>query len=391
MILSKDQEDLLDKLYYQDGFTVGRDRLYAYVSENYPDLKISRRQVMQYLQSQETHQLYAPAMRTVDIRSTVLKEPHSQIGIDLIDMSKNEYNGYKWILTGYDLFSKMSYAVPLKNKETESVTSAMKKLIETEIHHVDSIRSDNGSEFISKEFKNMLEKKNIKQVLSLPSKPQSNGGIERLNKTLKRYLKTQMYMNDTNDWVQFVPVFTHVYNSTSHDVTGQDPNKLNEETDKKKLKNIKEKIVERVSTKNNSDEQKFDIGDNVRRKLDDDEKTDGQNWSRNVYTIYDVEKPKKKSLSSYAYLIEDKKDQYTKKYYANDLLKVIDIKNKVNRSERYQISRLIKPVVRDKKPAYIVRWKGFKEKDDTVEFREQLMEDVPKLVRKYEKENVVYW
>ncbi len=145
---------------------------------------------MNWLASQESHQLYWPTKNTVDIRSTVLKEPHSQIGIDLVDMSNKEYKGHKWILTGYDLFSKMGYAVPTKDKTEKTVTTAMKKLLNEEINHVDSIRSDNGSEVISNSFKKLLEDNEISQ----PGKPQSNGGIERFNKTLKRYLRMKMFI-----------------------------------------------------------------------------------------------------------------------------------------------------------------------------------------------------
>ena len=44
-----------------------------------------------------------------------------------------------------------------------------------------TIRSDNGSDFISKEFKAFLKMKNMNQVLSEAYKPQSNGAIERTN------------------------------------------------------------------------------------------------------------------------------------------------------------------------------------------------------------------
>jgi len=71
------------------------------------------------------------------------------------------------------MFSKKAYAEALPNKEAITVAKAMEKIIDDQIFYVSSIRSDNGSEFIAKEFKEMLAKYNIKQVLSLPGKPQS--------------------------------------------------------------------------------------------------------------------------------------------------------------------------------------------------------------------------
>lgn len=390
--LTLDQLNLLNKLYYEDKLLFGRDRLYKFIVANYPDSKITRRQVMHFLASQETHQLYAPTNKTKDIKRTVLNEPKSQIGIDLVDMSNKEHNGYKYILTCYDLFSKMGYAVALKNKETKTVTNAMKKLIKSkDMKDVKAIRSDNGSEFISDEFKQMLKDNNIHQVLSKPAKPQSNGGIERFNKTMKRYLLMAMKVNKNKDWVSILPTFINNYNNTINRITQKTPNEINDIDDNKILKQTKENILKSSVSKNNNNDQKFNIGDKVRRKLEDDEKTNGQNWSNDVFTVYKVIKPRKNNVSDYVYLIKDNHDEYTNKYYTNDLLKVDQIQNKIKDTEKFTVSKLIKPVFFNKKPAYIVRWKYYRAKDDTTEPRENLLEDVPKLVRKYEKDHNVKW
>lgn len=388
--LTKEQDELLYDLYYDKGMMFGRDRLYKYLSEKHSDMKISRRDVMKWLKKQEIHQLYAPVRKTVDIRNTVLKRPKTQIGIDLIDMSKYEYDGMKWILTAFDLFSKKAYAVPLKDKTESTVTKAMKKLLKKKIKNVSSIRSDNGSEFISDKFKKMLKKRRVKQVLSKPGKPQSNGGIERFNKTLKRYLKMMMYSEDSRDWVELVPKMVKNYNKTVNTVTGIAPDDLDKEEDDEILKDAESKIKSSVESKNQKDKQKFDVDDRVRRKLDSDEiEEDGRLWSKTIYKVYKVLKPKKLETSSYAYLIKDKDEKYKTRYYNNDLLLIEDVQNEKNNEVRYEISKLIKPVFKDKQPAYVVRWKYFREKDDTIEYRDKLLEDVPKKVHKFEKDNQV--
>ena len=47
------------------------------------------------------------------------------------------------------------------------------------------IRTDNGPEFISKEYINWCEKHHIQRVYSEPSKPMQNGYIERFNRTFR--------------------------------------------------------------------------------------------------------------------------------------------------------------------------------------------------------------
>jgi len=215
---NEEQLELLHDLYYNQGVLFGRDRLYKYVSQFYPEYNISRRMVWWFLSRQETHQRFQQVKRTRDIQNTVLSTSHKQLGIDLIDMSNYEYKNFKYILTCIDMFSKKAYAEALPNKEAITVAKAMEKIIDDQIFYVSSIRSDNGSEFIAKEFKEMLAKYNIKQVLSLPGKPQSNGQIERFNRTLKRALIIGMQIQGNNNWVKILPQFVQNYNDSMYRV-----------------------------------------------------------------------------------------------------------------------------------------------------------------------------
>ena len=70
-------------------------------------------------------------------------------------------------------------------------------------------------------------------------------------------------------------------------------------------------------------------------------------------------------------------------------------KQKVNQIHQYSkgkpktvISKLVKPVIKDNVPSYEVMWKNYKG-GNTIEPRDQLLKDVPKKVRLYEKKNNV--
>ena len=234
----------------------------------------------------------------------------------------------------------------------------------------------------------MLKSHNIKSVLSLPGKPQSNGNVERFNRTLKRSLEMAMKIKKTKDWPKLLPEIINNYNNTVHDTTGKTPNDLDDESNKSELKEVENKIKKKVTDKNDNQGQKFKVGDQVRRKLDDDEKKHGENWSKELFTIYKVLKPKN-NISSYVYQIENKSTIFTKKYYNNDLLLIPAVENELNEPERYQISKLIKPLYHNKEPSYVVRWKGYTSKDDTIEPRKQLIEDVPKMIKLFEKDHSV--
>ena len=100
-------------------------------------------------------------------------------------------NGYSWIINIIDMFSKFAWSIPIKNKTAKEVTESVAKFL-SENKAPSILQSDNGSEFTSVLFKSLMKKYNIKQILSAPYKPQSNGSIERFNGTLKRWIFKHM-------------------------------------------------------------------------------------------------------------------------------------------------------------------------------------------------------
>ena len=74
------------------------------------------------------------------------------------------------------------------------------------------IISDNGSQFIAKEFKVFISQTGMTHVTTAPYYPQSNGKLERCNKTVKHFLKT-MYIADYEDGVRSIDEFINYYNN----------------------------------------------------------------------------------------------------------------------------------------------------------------------------------
>ena len=125
---SKQALELLQDLYYKKMLIFGRDKLYNYIRENHEDIKISRRQGSDWLKQQEINQLNSKHQKTKNIKSTVVKSPHNQLAIDLVDLSNHEKKGYKWLFNAVDLFSKYTYSVPMKNKTDKVALDAFKKI-----------------------------------------------------------------------------------------------------------------------------------------------------------------------------------------------------------------------------------------------------------------------
>lgn len=373
--LTEQQEKVLNKVYYKDKNFFGRDKLYDVLKDYYD---ISRRQVQEWLNKQEVHQLYAIPKKKRTIQNTILNEPNTQVGIDLMDMQNLEIDGFKYVLTAIDLFSKKAHAIPLKNKEDVTVAIGMKKILD-KIGKLKSVRSDNGSEFISNEFVKLMADNEIKHIFSLPHKPQSNGNIERFNGVLKRLINMSIKTDENFNWVKDLETLTDNYNSTKQVTTGERPDDVEQYTN---YDEVKEHIKKRVLGHKQEETLRFVKGDKVRIHVTDEKNK--SNFSKDIYTIKKSYQPRSK-VSTPCYYLEEIEG----KYYNNDLIKVESVENKTKVVVKFQISSIVKPVVRNKTKFYQVKWTGYK--DTTVEPRTELMKDVPKMVNQFDKEHSVKW
>ena len=164
--------------------------------------------------------------------------------------------------------------------------------------------------------------------------------------------------------------------TTLYDTTKVAPNNV----DNTDYKVIKKRIKKKVENKTN--EPTLHVGDKVRKRIHDNK--DGMNWSKEIYIINKVYHPRK-STSKVFYLFKDDKT----KYYFNDLQIVHEISNPFDETVEYEISKLIKPAVLKGVQGYYVKWRGYK--DYTFEPKDVLMEDIPKMVKRFDKKYNVIW
>ena len=85
----------------------------------------------------------------------------------------------------------------------------------------EEIVSDNGPQFVSKEFETFLNKNGIRHVRSSPYHPQSNGKIERFHCYLKKHFRAAV--SEGKSWEDELPSILMAYRSTCHPMTGASP------------------------------------------------------------------------------------------------------------------------------------------------------------------------
>ena len=109
-----------------------------------------------------------------------------RVGMDLTGPLV-ESNGYKYILTVIDHFTRWIETRPLRTKEAMEVARGLFSIYCRQGAPVQII-SDNGTEFTNKLHKSLHEAYDCKLIFSTPYHPQTNGLVESSHKALKRSL-----------------------------------------------------------------------------------------------------------------------------------------------------------------------------------------------------------
>jgi transposase InsO family protein len=109
--------------------------------------------------------------------------------IKVSDTLKEEGCLHQYILTIIDHHSKKAWAKCLKNKRADSVAAIIGKLFDKVYNQRGTypriLHTDNGGEFRNAIMEAMCKEKGIKQISGAPYHSQSQGLVERLNRTVQ--------------------------------------------------------------------------------------------------------------------------------------------------------------------------------------------------------------
>lgn len=152
--------------------------------------------------------------------------PLERVGIDIIGrINPPSTKGNQYILVIEDYYSKFLEAIPLKSHTADVVADAFITEWVSRYGCPKEIHTDQGREFESQLFNKIMEILDIKKTRTSPYRPQSDGVVERGNKSLKDMIKTFVIRN-YNSWDVHLPLVVMAYRSTIHETTGCTPNLL---------------------------------------------------------------------------------------------------------------------------------------------------------------------
>ena len=133
---------------------------------------------------------------------------------DMIDYKISNNKGFRYIFIVIDNFSKYLWAIPLKNKYSQTIKNEFSNIITTSKRKPIKLESDRGSEFYNSIFQNLLKSKNIQHYSRYTDKSPSIA--ERVIKTVRNLLKKPVFEKGKADWVSELPSVIKQYNNTFH-------------------------------------------------------------------------------------------------------------------------------------------------------------------------------
>ena len=138
------------------------------------------------------------------------------------------------LLTTIDPFTGLVVMEPITNKTCSHVTTAFYNSWISEYPLPMRCIHDNGGEFTSQEFKDLLEYYGIKDVTTTVKNPQANSVIERVHQSMGQMIRSmqqefitnnyRLVQNDIPDFIRTaVKSVQHAINATTHTTTKTSP------------------------------------------------------------------------------------------------------------------------------------------------------------------------
>ena len=342
-------ESYLESIYFDPKHPAsfaGPIKLYDTVKqEGTYDIGLSR--IRSWLQNQEAYSLHKPLRHKFKTNRVMVEGIDDQWDADLMDMtfyaSKND--GYNYILTVIDIFSKYAWLRPLKTKTSSEVKAAFESIK----RKPNLLRTDKGKEFTSNIIEKFFKTAGIHHFVT------QNVGkanyAERVIKTIKNHLQRYMTHHQTHRYIDIVPDVNKSYNLSYHTTIGMAPSEVNKDNERAiwwmtywPKKKIKKQTF------------KFDVGNLVRityltnvftREYD-------EKWTGEIFKI--ARRFRREGLVLYK--LNDFEDEPIKGTFYQPELQKISIKD----DKLWKIEKVIKTRKRRGKTEYFVKWKHWPKK-----------------------------
>ncbi|KAK5901327.1 hypothetical protein CgunFtcFv8_026212 [Champsocephalus gunnari] len=154
----------------------------------------------------------------------IIDVPFSRIAMDLVGPLVKSAREHQYILVILDYATRYPEAIPLRNMTTRVIARELIHLF-SRVGIPKEILTDQGTPFMSKIMKDLCRLFKVKQLRTSVYHPQTDGLVERFNKTLKSMLK-KVVDKDGRNWDQLLPYVLFSIREVPQASTGFSPFEL---------------------------------------------------------------------------------------------------------------------------------------------------------------------
>lgn len=345
--------EILRRIYYDPANPAAfssEQRLYDAAKEENP--AITHKQVEDFLSSSIPYTLHRRIVRKFKRNPVIASRPWEHAQCDLIDTQRyaKSNNGYNYILTLIDVFTKKAFAEPLKTKSGQNVKEALERIFK--VCQPENLQTDEGTEFTNKIVQEFLKQKNVHFFLAKNERIKC-AVIERFQRTLMSKIHKYFTSKGTHKYIDKLQDFVSAYNNSEHRMTHMVPNKVTDDDIPHVFNalygydNRREMLHDMYSNKS-----KIKEGEKVRIPETKNRFAKGyaQNFSDRIYTVKKtvggIHKP------NYV-LLEADGTKVHGKFYPEEAQRIKD-------NETYRV-RVIRTRKRGRATQYLIEYEGYPE------------------------------
>ncbi|KAL3977676.1 G protein-coupled receptor [Sarotherodon galilaeus] len=182
---------------------------------------------VQFCKSCPQCQLTAPSKkgdRAPLIPMPVIDIPFSRVAMDIVGPLERSSSGHRYILVLCDYATRYPEAFPLRRVKARQIANCLIQMF-SRVGIPKEILTDQGSNFTSNLLKEVYKLLGITGIKTSPYHPQTDGLVERFNKTLKSMLR-RFVRESGKDWDQWLPFLLFAYREVPQASTGFSPFQL---------------------------------------------------------------------------------------------------------------------------------------------------------------------
>jgi len=315
----------------------GVDKFYKQSSKDF-----KKRELVDFLASKDTYTLHRPTRKRFARRRIFTTGINDLWQADLCDMtSLARYNdGNKFLLTCIDVFSKVAWAIPLKNKSASVVAAGFEKILQS--GQPNYLQTDKGKEFLNATFQRLLKDRRI-LFYTTQNEDIKAACAERFNRTLKAKMWRYFTYKATLRYIDVLDDLLFSYNNTIHRTIKTTPASVDSSNERE--------ILTRCYRPKKTLKWKLRLNDKVRISQGRREfkKAHLSDWTEEIFTII-VRHP----TDPVTYEVCDyNDDKINGKFYEHELQKI------KKDDDIYRVEKILKTRKVKGEKQYYVKWKGY--------------------------------